>query len=257
MEILLADNHCHISKEYFEDPKSELERLEKVSGLEYVTTMGTEYDDDKENLELKKNFNSKFLKIGVGLHPEEVIKLGKFVNHELERLEVLIKENAKNIDFIGEIGIDLTYPNSKEFKKEQIDAFKIMCKLAKELNKPVSIHARESFDEIMAVVDEVYQDNSKFNGFLHCFTGTFEQGMFFIEKGFKVGLGGIITYKKADDLRKTVKELLNFYEDKNFNDLFGLETDTPYLTPEPHRSEKNSPENIKIIAAFIKKNILN
>jgi len=109
----------------------------------------------------------------------------------------------------------------------------------------------------MEVVEEVFQDNSKFNGYLHCFTGTFEQGMFFIEKGFKLGIGGIITYKKADDLRKTVKDLLAFYEDKDFNDLFGLETDTPYLTPEPNRSEKNNPENIKLIAKYIEENILN
>lgn len=254
--ILLADNHCHISKEYFEEPLKEVERLSKESGLEYITVMGTEYDDDKSNIELKKSFPNQFLKIGVGLHPEEIIKLGKFVGHELERLKVLVKENSEQIDFIGEIGIDFTYPNSKDFKKEQIDALRFMCNLAIEYKKPVSIHARESFDEIMKVIDDVYSDSSTFNGFLHCFTGNFEQGMFFIEKGFKLGLGGIITYKKAEDLRKTVKELLDFYEDKDFNDLFGLETDTPYLSPEPHRSDKNSPENIKVIAKFIEDNIL-
>jgi TatD DNase family protein len=250
-KITLADNHCHISKESFESPLEEVKRLKKDSNLEYIVVMGTDYDNNLENLQLKEEFNDDFLKIGFGLHPEEVIKLARFSNHELERVKIQIQENKDKIDYIGEIGIDFTYPESKQYKKEQIKAFKEMCKLAKELEKPVSIHARESFEEVIEVVEEVFDDNSKFNGFLHCFTGTFEQGMFFIEKGFKLGLGGIVTYKSAQDLRQVVKELIEFYPDKDFNDLFGLETDTPYLSPEPVRSEKNNPENIKIIAEFV------
>ncbi len=79
--------------------------------------------------------------------------------------------------------------------------------------------------------------------------------MFFIEKGFKLGIGGIITYKKSEDLRSTVKQILEFYEDKDFNDIFGLETDAPYLTPEPIRSEKNKSDNVKIIAEYIEKSV--
>jgi len=255
-KIQLAENHCHISSEYFDDPMNEINDLEKSSGLKYIISMGVEYGNDKELIELKKKYKSEFFKIGIGLHPEEVIKLGKLASHEVERIKLLARDYSNFIDYIGEIGIDFTYPGSKELRHEQIETFREMCKLAVKLGKPVSIHARDSFDEIIQVIEEVYLENSRFNGYLHCFTGNFEQGMFFIERGFKLGLGGIITYKKSDELRKTVRDLIEFYSDKDFDDIFGLETDSPYLSPEPIRSERNSPRNIKIIAEYIEKNII-
>jgi TatD DNase family protein len=257
MKIKLADHHAHIVKEYYDDPLSEVKRLFENGIIEHLVCVGTEFDSNKEILELSKKFNNKdFLKVGLGIHPEQVINLGNFSDQELGRVVKQINENIDLIDYIGEIGIDFSYPDSKKFKKEQIDTFKTLLKLAKENKKPVSIHARDAFEEIIEIVDEIGFDTEVFNGFLHCFTGDFEQGLFFIENGFKLGIGGIITYPKAENLRNTVKELLDFYSDKDFNDLFGLETDSPYLSPEPNRSEKNNPENVKIIADFIAKNIL-
>lgn len=254
-KIIIADNHAHISKEYFEKPVEKIKELEKSSGLEYLAIMGIDYENNIENLEYKKLVGSDFLRIGLGLHPEAVISLGKLYKQELERIIKLIRVNKDQIDFIGEVGIDFFYPNSRDFENEQKLAFREFVRLSQELNIPMSIHARESFDEVMEIIDDEIQDDS-FHGFLHCFTGNFEQGMFFIEKGFKLGIGGIITYKKSAELRQTVKDLLAFYKDKNFNDLFGLETDTPYLSPEPIRSQSNSPENIKYIAEYIEKEIL-
>lgn len=255
-EICLADNHCHLLKEYYQNTAQEVERLEKGSGLKYIASMGVDFNTNKELLDLKNSIKTKFLKIGAGIHPEEVIKLGKLVNHEIDRVGEQIRKNADLIDFVGEVGIDYSYPHSKEFRDEQLYAFRTLCQLAIDLGKPISIHARESFDDIMNIIDYLDFQPNRFNGFLHCFTGNFEQGMFFIEKGFKLGIGGIITYKKSDELRNTVKDLIEFYSDKSFDDLFGLETDSPYLAPEPKRGETNSPENIKIIRDFIVKEIL-
>lgn len=256
-QILLADNHCHICTQYFDDPIKEIENLELESGLKYIISMGVEYDNDRELIELKKRYyKSSFFKIGIGLHPEEVIKLGKFVKYEVDRIKNLAKEHSNLIDYIGEIGMDFTYLGSRELKNEQIQVFWEMCNLAVDMKKPISIHARESFDEIIQVVEKIYKPSSGFNGYLHCFTGNFDQGIFFIERGFKLGLSGIITYKKSDNLRKTVKDLIKFYSDRNINDIFGLETDSPYLTPEPFRSHKNNPKNLKLIAEYIQKNII-
>lgn len=249
-KIQIADNHSHILKKYYENPLEELKSLTETD-LEYVLSVGLDYDSNNELLELKKQFKSNFLRIGLGLHPEEIIQLGKYVNHELSRIEAQIRSNINEIDYIGEIGIDLYYSNSKGTKKEQIYAFTEMCRLAIEYQKPISIHARNSFEEIMQVIESLKFNPNRFNGFVHCFTGNFEQGMFFIERGFKLGISGVITYKSGEKLRNTVKELLKFYSNKEFNDIFGLETDSPYLSPEPIRSEKNSPRNIKLIAEFI------
>lgn len=245
--MVLADHHCHISKEYFDNPLEEIESLKQDSGLEYICAMGVNYENDLEYLEYKRLLKDNFLKIGLGLHPSDVIELGRYSINEFERIEKLIRENIELVDYIGEIGIDFTYPDAEKFREEQVEVFKSFCKLAKSLKLAVSIHARNSISEVIQVVDEVYDDTEGFKGFWHCFTGTFEEGKFFIEKGFKLGINGIITFKKSEDLRKTIKDLLNFYIDKDFDDLFGLETDTPYLTPEPKRREKNSPRNIEII----------
>lgn len=256
MKITLADNHCHLSKEYYPENEKLLEELENNLELEYVISMGVNFDNNQELLELKKSYGKKFLKIGCGLHPEEVISLGKYYKQELDRVISQIRENVNQIDIIGEIGIDFYYPNSREFEKVQVDTFRSLIQLAKELNKPVSIHARESFDEIMKILDDEIENSDEFKGYLHCFTGNFEQGMFFIEKGFKLGIGGIVTYKSGTDLLSTIKELLEFYEDKEFDDMFGLETDAPYLTPNPlNRSEQNNPKNVEVIAEFLEEKL--
>ncbi len=253
--ILLADTHAHISKEYFQDPIKIINDLKGNAGLEFLSIMGVSFENNQENLEYKRIIDKTFLRIGVGLHPEVIISLGKLYTLELDRIINQIRLNKDSIDIIGEIGIDFYYPNSRSFESEQENAFRQLVKLGVELEKPLSIHARESFVEIMEIIDEEVNDDL-FHGYLHCFTGNFEQGMFFIEKGFKLGLNGIITYNKSIALRQTVKELLEFYKDRDFNDLFSLETDTPYLAPEPIRSEQNTPSNIGIIAKYIEENIL-
>jgi TatD DNase family protein len=249
--IVLADHHCHILKEYFEDPISEIKKLQEEGELEYICSMGIQLESDLENLEYKKKIDKKFFKIGIGLHPSDVIQFKGKALEEFEKVKQLILDNKSSLDFIGEIGIDFTYPDAEESRKEQIKIFREFCKLSKELKIPVSIHCRDAWDEIIQVIDEVAFNPELFNGYLHSFTGDFEQGMFFIENGFKLGLNGIVTFKKSEDLRDTIKEILEFYSDKDFNDLFGLETDTPYLTPEPIRSEKNHPKNIRLLKDYL------
>ncbi len=247
----LSDHHCHISKEYFDDPIAEIKRLEETSGLECVCVMGCDYDNNAEYLAYKDVFPGSFLQIGLGLHPYEVIELGEMYPYELKRVREQIENNLEKIHFVGEIGIDKTYDGSIDTLPMQIDAFRQMCTIGKQYGKPLSIHARESWEEVMQVIDEVNFDKAVFNGYLHSFTGSYDQAKFFLDRGFKLGLNGIVTYKKTEELRRVIKRLLDEYGHENFDGLFGLETDTPYLTPEPNRREKNTPENIKVIAQFL------
>ena len=126
----------------------------------------------------------------------------------------------------------------KTFQKEQEEAFRRQIAWAKELKLPIVIHARDAFDEIFEVVDDLHDDS--LSGVFHCFTGSLEQAMKIKEYGtFKIGLGGVLTFKKSG-LDEVVKEIPL--------DLLVLETDAPYLAPSPHRGKRNESSYLALVA---------
>lgn len=157
----------------------------------------------------------------LGLHPCDVKD-----NFE-EELSIINKEIAqRKIYAIGEIGIDLYWDKSTLSKQQE--AFRIQIGWAKQLGLPIVIHCREAFDEIFTILDEL--KDKKLRGIFHCFTGNQEQARQVINLGFFLGIGGVLTYKNSG-LDKVVQEI----------DLkhIVLETDSPYLTPVPHRGKPN------------------
>jgi TatD DNase family protein len=139
---------------------------------------------------------------------------------------------------IGEIGIDLYW--DKTLLKEQIRAFKAQTAWAKELRLPIVIHCRDAFDEVFEVLEQEHDEH--LHGIFHCFTGTFEQANKVIDLGFYLGIGGVVTYKNAG-LDKVVAQI----------DLkhIVLETDSPYLTPVPHRGKPNESSYLIYVAQKI------
>jgi TatD DNase family protein len=167
----------------------------------------------------------------MGLHPCSV-KSG----WEQELADIKNHLFSRKFIAVGEIGLDLYW--DKSFLNEQITAFKSQIEWAKELDLPIVIHARDSFQEIFEVLDEVNSDNLR--GVFHCFTGTLKD----VEKirsygGFLFGIGGVITFKKSE-LGGVLKEM-------KLDEII-LETDSPYLAPTPHRGKRNEPSYIPIIA---------
>ncbi len=157
----------------------------------------------------------------LGLHPCDVKE------NFLEELEIIRQaEVDRKIYAVGEIGIDLYW--DKTTLPLQEEAFKMQIDWAKRLNLPIVIHCREAFDEIFNVLEPL--DDDKLRGIFHCFTGDLEQAKKAIDLGFYLGIGGVVTYKKAG-LDKVLEQI----------DLehIVLETDAPYLTPVPHRGKKN------------------
>lgn len=157
----------------------------------------------------------------LGLHPCSVKENYK---SELAKIEEVISDTK--IYAIGEIGIDLYW--DKSTLAWQQDAFRTQINWAKSLGLPIDIHCREAFDEIFEILDDMKDE--KLFGIFHCFTGTLEQAHRAIELGFKLGIGGVVTFKKAG-LDAVVKEI----------DLqhIVLETDAPYLAPSPYRGKEN------------------
>ncbi len=158
----------------------------------------------------------------IGLHPTSVKE------NYLEEIKIVENWLKKEKFYaIGEIGIDLYW--DKTFKKQQDDAFRIQIEIAKKNNLPIIIHARESFDEIFSIIDELNDD--KLTGIFHSFTGDLEQAKRIINYGgFKIGINGIVSFKNSK-LGDTVKEIGIEY--------LLLETDAPYLAPHPKRGQRN------------------
>lgn len=166
----------------------------------------------------------------MGLHPCSVKENYK---EELANIEKIIANNK--VYAIGEIGIDLYW--DKSTLAWQQDAFRTQIQWAKSLGLPIDIHCREAFDEVFEILEEMNDD--KLFGIFHCFTGTLEQAHRAINLGFKLGIGGVVTFKKAG-LDLVVKEI----------DLqhIVLETDAPYLAPSPYRGKENESSYLHYVA---------
>lgn len=169
----------------------------------------------------------------MGLHPCSV-------RDDFEKVLAKMEERLANGGYvgIGETGIDLYWDTT--FKHEQIMSFEQHIKWAKQFSLPIIIHSRESLDLTIDIITQHKDD--RLNGIFHCFSGTPEQVQRIEAVGFKVGIGGVVTFKKAG-----LAELLPQIP----LDMIVLETDSPYLAPAPHRGKRNEPGYIPIIAGKV------
>lgn len=225
---MFIDTHCHISKEYFDDIPNLIAKIVK-SGVNKVIVNGC---DMKSNLEVLKLVEKYDIVYGaLGFHPTE---LDDFSDEQLIWLEKNI--NNKKIVAIGEIGLDYHYDNTDKVKQKEV--FEKQLQIASKYHKPVIVHSRDA-------INDTYNIISKYNviGSLHCFSSSKEMAERFIKLGFYIGIGGVCTYKNAKEIKEVIKAIDLEY--------IILETDTPYLSPEPVRKEKNTPCNIPIIASYI------
>jgi len=155
---------------------------------------------------------------------------------ELQVVEYWLKK--RKFYGIGEIGIDLFWETS--FLEEQTHAFRFQLELARQYELPVVIHVRDSFDEVYKVLVET--NDKKLTGVFHSFTGTLEQAQLIIELGFKIGVGGIVTFKKSG-----LDQIISKIDPSHLI----LETDSPYLTPVPFRGKRNECSYLVYIAQKI------
>ncbi len=224
----LIDTHCHLNKEYYENVETVIK--EAVSdNVEYLIVSSCSPENWEENINLINKYKNVYLNIS--LHPEygnEEIDYDLY----LEKMKKIIKSNSKIIA-IGEIGLDYHYDNTN--KDRQKDLFIKQIMLAKEYKLPIVIHTRDATKDTINIL-------KKFNikGIIHCFSGSLETAREYINMGFYLGIGGVVTFKNSK-LKDVIKEI--------GLDSIVLETDSPYLSP--IRGNKNFPKNIKIIAEYI------
>lgn len=223
---MFTDTHCHISMEDYDNIEKIINSA-KEYGIDKLINNGTNAKNNFEVLALSKKYEGVYAAIGI--HPEEV---GKYKEEDIEFIEHHIDE----IVAIGEIGLDYHYESYD--RKREIELFERQLKIAEKYNKPVIVHSRDATEDTIAVLKKY----PKVRGSIHCFTGSLETAKIYIKMGYKIGFGGVTTFKNAK-----IKTILSEIPDNAIL----LETDSPYLSPEPVRGTKNEPKNIYHIAKFI------
>lgn len=223
---MFTDSHCHITNEDYEDIELIIKNA-KENGIYRMINNGTDSKTNIEVLELSDKYNKIFPAIGI--HPE-------FANDYKKNDIEFIENNIDKIIAIGEIGLDYHYEDNNKY--EQINLFETQLELAQKYNKPVIIHSRDATEDTINIIKKY----NGLKGIIHCFSGSLETAKIYLKLGYKIGIGGVLTFKNS--------KLYNVIEALPIES-FVLETDAPYLSPEPKRGQKNEPANIKYIAEHI------
>lgn len=228
----LIDTHTHLFLPEYNSDRDQVILNAQKNGVEKVLLPNVDRSTIHDLLKLVDEYPDYCFPM-MGLHPTSVKENYK---EELKQIETWL-EKGKFIA-IGEIGIDLYW--DKTFKIQQEEAFRYQINLAKKYNLPIVIHARESFDEIFHIMNDVIDDNLR--GVFHAFTGNEFQAQQITQWGFKIGIGGIVTFKNSG-LDKVVHNI-------DINHIV-LETDSPYLAPVPKRGKRNESSYLTYIALKI------
>lgn len=222
---MLIDTHCHLSKDEYDNIE---DIIKNMNGI--MITAGC---DDKTNLEVIEQVNIYDNVYGViGIHPE-------FVTSITDESFKIIEDNLNNpkIVGIGEVGLD--YYWDKSHIEEQKQLFIKQIEIARKHRKTVVVHSRDAIEDTISIISR-YPD---VNFVLHCYSSSLEIAKKILRPGIKLGIGGVLTFKNSVKLKDVVENI--------DLDYLLLETDSPYLTPEPYRGKKNEPANTLYIAKKI------
>ena len=224
----MIDTHSHIYLQQFDEDRDEVMQRAADAGVSSIFMPAID-PSSLEQMDRLHHPRVKFYKMA-GLHPCDV----EYLTSDFE--DKLWKScSDSDIYGVGETGLD--YYWSTEHVQEQKESFRIHCRIAKQLNKPVIIHNRESTADMLKMIED--EQDGRLRGIWHCFNGTIDEGKKAIDLGLHLGIGGVVTFKNGG-VDKTVAQLPL--------DVLVLETDAPYLSPAPNRGKRNEPAFIKFTA---------
>lgn len=224
---MFIDSHCHISHKYYDSVYDTIkESLE--NDVEIMIHSCCCKEDLEESVQLLDSYSCIYATFG--FHPDQIFDIQ---NDDLEKLEEII-QNHKKIVGIGEIGLDYHYDTNKELQK---DLFEKQLAIAERFHLPVVIHSREATKDTMDILKKY-----SVKGIIHCFSGSLETAEAYIRMGYKLGIGGVLTFKNS--------KLSNIVQQISLDHIV-LETDSPYLTPDPYRGQVNSSKYLPLVAQKI------
>ena len=224
----LVDTHAHIYDEKFAGDFDEI--MDRINNeLDFVVSIGYDMESSEKSIALSEKYEKIYSVIG--FHPTEIKKYSIEAEKKLEELA----KNSK-VAAIGEIGLD--YYWMEDPKEEQKKIFRMQMELARRVKLPVVIHTRDAMEDTVNILEE-YKD---LGGILHCYPGSYETAKKLMDS-YYFGIGGVVTFKNNKITKETVKKLPL--------ERIVIETDCPYLTPEPFRGKRNEPVYVKYIAEKI------
>ena len=218
---MLFDTHAHMDDRAFDEDREELLASLPGAGLALVMNPGCSLASSYNAVKLANAYD--YIYAAVGSHPDVADEVNEDV---LEQYRTLVRENPK-VKAIGEIGLDYHYEDIP--REIQLKAFRMQMELARELNLPAIVHEREAHDDGMKVVHEF----PEVTGVFHCYSGSAEMARQLVELGWYIGFTGVLTFKNA---RKALEVAASIPLDR-----IVLETDCPYMSPEPFRGKRNDP----------------
>jgi len=231
---MIIDSHCHLDYEPMSQSLSETIQRAKDDGINYILTISTKDKSFNKILKIINDFDNVYGSYGI--HPHEAKS-----HQTLKSTDIIkrINENNKLIG-IGETGLDFYYNHSA--KAEQIKCFEEHIEAAQNTNKPIIVHTRSAEDETLEILKKRIKEKS-FKILIHCFTGSRNFAFKLLDLGAYISASGVVTFKKSKDLAATFKAIPN-------NKIL-VETDAPYLSPEPLRGKSNEPSFIIHTVKFL------
>ena len=217
----MFDTHAHIDDRAFREDRDILLEGLADKGVQLVMNPGCSLESSRNTVALAEKYS--FVYAAVGSHPDVANEVNETVLDEYRKLCKL----CDKVKAIGEIGIDYHYEDIP--RQLQLKAFRMQMELAEELNLPVIVHEREAHEDGMAVVREF----PKVTGVFHCYSGSAEMARQLVDKGWYIGFTGVLTFKNARKAGETAASLPL--------DRIVLETDCPYMAPDPFRGKRNDP----------------
>jgi TatD DNase family protein len=234
---LFIDSHAHIDGSEFDADRDEVIQRAREAGVNIILNVGTG-DPHSGALERAVALAEKHQDIyaAIGTHPHDA----RLFNDRADaRIRNLIQHSSRVIAW-GEIGLDYHYDNSP--RDVQREVFKRQLRAARECSLPVVIHTREADDDTIAILRAEYQSTAR-GGIMHCFGGSLRLAESAMRLGFLISFSGNITFKKAQEIREVAARIPL--------DLLLIETDCPYLSPEPFRGRRNEPARVVEVARFL------
>ena len=233
---MFFDNHAHLDDEKFDSDREEI--IEKIhrEGVSFISA-GYSLEGSKKAIELSKKYD--FIYATCGISPNDIPQTEEKLWKMVDEIEKLAKENDKVLA-IGEIGLDYYWEKDEKMRKLQRKAFIEQINMANRLNLPIVIHTREAVMDTLSILKE---NSVKNKGIFHCCPLNRELVKEGLKLGFYISFAGPITFKNS----KNADEIIDMVP----NDRMLIETDSPYLSPEPLRGRRNDPRNVKYIAKKI------
>ena len=219
---MIFETHAHYDDEQFQSDRDLLIQDLLKDKISNIINVSSSVESISSCLALSEKYDKVYAALGV--HPSDIADLN-------EENFAWIREQCQNpkAAAVGEIGLDYYWDKEEDVRKKQREWFFRQMKLAEEVNLPVIIHSRDAAEDTMQIMREVHAENIP--GVIHCYSYSLEMAIEFVKMGYYIGVGGVVTFKNARKLKETVAGIPL--------DRILLETDAPYLAPEPNRGKRN------------------